>query len=257
MKRGEIEIFYEGELVTRKEAVAQGLKRYFTGHPCKNNHVAERITNSGRCCECNRLSTKAWRELSKNKGNSKDYSTYKVLPDLDILESWLRYDSDNGDLYWSKRPLKDFTSERSCKTWNTKFSGKVAGSRNHSNGYIEVRLPDKKLYKAHRLAWKLYYKEEPVEIIDHRNGKGYDNRINNLRQASYRDNSRNMKVVGDIPYKGVQLISTGVYLAAVHVNDERIALGEYLTPAAAARAYDSYAKQVFGEFANLNFPEEE
>ncbi len=33
----------------------QELKRYYTGKPCKFQHIAERNTNSGLCCECTRL----------------------------------------------------------------------------------------------------------------------------------------------------------------------------------------------------------
>ena len=36
------------EIITKTEAKAKGLKRYFTGKPCKNGHVAERHI-SGRC----------------------------------------------------------------------------------------------------------------------------------------------------------------------------------------------------------------
>ena len=41
------------EVISRKEAKARGLKRYFTGKPCKHGHVSERYTGSGACVECN------------------------------------------------------------------------------------------------------------------------------------------------------------------------------------------------------------
>ena len=37
------------QLVSYKEAVANGLPRYFTGVPCKHGHISERRV-SGRCC---------------------------------------------------------------------------------------------------------------------------------------------------------------------------------------------------------------
>lgn len=40
--------------ITRAEAIAQGLSRYFTGAPCKHGHVTQRITANGTCCECYR-----------------------------------------------------------------------------------------------------------------------------------------------------------------------------------------------------------
>lgn len=43
-----------GEIVSteRQNAKAKGLRKYFTGKPCKNGHVAERNTSNGTCCEC-------------------------------------------------------------------------------------------------------------------------------------------------------------------------------------------------------------
>ena len=37
---------------TRSEAMALGLKLYFTGKPCKHGHLAERRCPSGSCVEC-------------------------------------------------------------------------------------------------------------------------------------------------------------------------------------------------------------
>jgi 5-methylcytosine-specific restriction endonuclease McrA len=42
-------------IVTRAEAKAAALKRYFTGKPCKHGHVAERVTINGSCSECDRI----------------------------------------------------------------------------------------------------------------------------------------------------------------------------------------------------------
>lgn len=40
------------EIISRKEAIAQGLSHYFTGKPCKHGHLAQRTTKSSNCCEC-------------------------------------------------------------------------------------------------------------------------------------------------------------------------------------------------------------
>lgn len=48
------------ELVTRTEAKQRELKRYFTGEPCKHGHVSERKVSDRMCCECSRLSVRAW-----------------------------------------------------------------------------------------------------------------------------------------------------------------------------------------------------
>jgi hypothetical protein len=43
---------------SRKQAMALGLKRYFTGEPCLHGHIAERVARSGRCLECERERTR-------------------------------------------------------------------------------------------------------------------------------------------------------------------------------------------------------
>ncbi len=48
----EITIFYEGSIITRAEARARGLRRFFTGTPCKQHHVAEHFVISGTCVRC-------------------------------------------------------------------------------------------------------------------------------------------------------------------------------------------------------------
>jgi len=47
------------EIITRKEAIERGLKRYFTGKPCKNGHVEERHTKYRECMQCNREASNA------------------------------------------------------------------------------------------------------------------------------------------------------------------------------------------------------
>lgn len=56
---------YDGPIVTRAEAKAKGLPRYFTAHPCKRaGHVVERFTSGGSCRECLRLRFEAKRRSS-------------------------------------------------------------------------------------------------------------------------------------------------------------------------------------------------
>lgn len=46
------------KIISRKEAIDQGLSSYFTGKPCKNGHVSERNTLSCACKECVRFGVK-------------------------------------------------------------------------------------------------------------------------------------------------------------------------------------------------------
>jgi len=43
---------YSGPIVTRAEAKAAGLRRFFTSEPCKRGHIAQRQTSNGQCWGC-------------------------------------------------------------------------------------------------------------------------------------------------------------------------------------------------------------
>jgi hypothetical protein len=47
-------------IITRANAKAAGLKRYFTGKPCKQGHIAETLVSSQTCCVCSAEKIKAW-----------------------------------------------------------------------------------------------------------------------------------------------------------------------------------------------------
>ena len=55
------------KITTRKEAKAQGLKRYFTGKPCKWGHVAERFSVDGKCAKCSRLHNRQYYAENRDK----------------------------------------------------------------------------------------------------------------------------------------------------------------------------------------------
>lgn len=78
-------------------------------------------------------------------------------------------------------------------------SGKPSGTINNC-GYIAISLNRKKLL-GHRLAWAIFYGENPKSEIDHINGNRSDNRIINLRVVTRRQNHRNMlpKIKGKVP----------------------------------------------------------
>lgn len=40
------------KVMTRREAVESGLKRYYTGKPCSKGHDSQRFTSTGACIKC-------------------------------------------------------------------------------------------------------------------------------------------------------------------------------------------------------------
>ena len=97
-------------------------------------------------------------------------------------------------------------------------------------------------------------------LVDHRNRKGLDNRIANLRMATHSENCYNRRKPGNTTsrYKGVYCEKRRGrvrWRANIKFQDKRIFLGYYDSQLEAARAYDEAAKKYHGEFAQLNFEE--
>lgn len=57
------------EIISREEARSRGLKRFFTGAPCKHGHVAERYTCQGACSECLKRITNNFQSSDAGKAN--------------------------------------------------------------------------------------------------------------------------------------------------------------------------------------------
>jgi hypothetical protein len=93
--------------------------------------------------------------------------------------------------------------------------------------------------------------------IDHINHNGLDNRRQNLRVCSGYQNQYNRIKYPTSQYKGIfaRKRKSGIaYVAVVKFNQKRYYAGTYDTPIEAARAYDRKARELFGEFACVNFP---
>lgn len=68
--------------------------------------------------------------------------------------------------------------------------GKEVGTP-QTRGYLKITIRGVH-YLAHRLAWLYVHGVWPSKVIDHINGITSDNRIDNLRDVSHQQNSRNL-----------------------------------------------------------------
>ena|ERR1700730_17011831 len=76
-------------VISRKDAKAAGLKRYFTGKPCCHGHVCTRNTASGGCQMCaRRLSRQNYRRYSTKKKKQARDSWHRRAANPDFRQSW-------------------------------------------------------------------------------------------------------------------------------------------------------------------------
>jgi len=110
---------------------------------------------------------------------------------------------------------------------------------------------NKKMYYMHREILKA-----TCGMVDHINGNGLDNRKCNLRVCNNRQNQQNRRPqrLSTSQYKGVNWDSiNSQWKSRICFNGKQIHIGRFDSEQEAARAYDIKAKELFGEFARLNF----
>lgn len=130
---------------------------------------------------------------------------------------------------------------RDGKTWYARRSG-----RSQDGKRITVSM-HREILDAH-----------PGVEVDHRNADGLDNRRVNLRLATKAENGRNRltPINNTSGYKGVYWHERHrKWYAQITVEKKRAHLGHFDSAEDAARAYDKVAKEVYGDFANTNFPQ--
>jgi len=94
---------------------------------------------------------------------------------------------------------------------------------------------------------------EGIEV-DHIDHNGLNCQKYNMRNCSHADNLKNKKPCGKSKYLGVYFMGKYRYIRAqIQINGTCHYLGHFKTEIEAAKSYDKKAKEVHGEFANLNF----
>jgi len=87
--------------IGRDEARALGLKRFFTGEPCKHGHVAERSVRNLGCMECSRGRKREWRATNLEKARETEReraSKHRADNPERARENWRRWRAANLEL---------------------------------------------------------------------------------------------------------------------------------------------------------------
>jgi len=153
------------------------------------------------------------------------------------LKELLNYNPETGIFTYKKKKAK-------CTP------GKIAGTY-HVNGYTHIQL-NRKIYKAHRLAWLYVYGYFP-QFIDHINCDRGDNRLCNLREATLTQNNQNTKisknntsgVKGVAWHKGAKK-----WCATMDANGKRMYLGLFTDLELAKLVIDEARAKYHGNFVN-------
>jgi len=146
------------------------------------------------------------------------------------LKQLLSYDIKSGHFIWN------------CDRGSNKVKGLIADNKS-VKGYLTLHI-NYKQYRSHRVVWFYHYGEWPKGQIDHINGIRDDNRIENLRVCTNRQNSQNRirhksgKLVGVHYHKASKKFKVEVYL-----NGKKVYLGLYLSEEAGHKVYIQFCKE--------------
>ena len=85
------------DIITKRQAVSLGLKKYFTGKPCKHGHISERYTLKSTCIECLKISSQKRIHLK----NDYDKNYYHSLSEEKKIKERERLRITARKKYWS------------------------------------------------------------------------------------------------------------------------------------------------------------
>jgi len=149
-----------------------------------------------------------------------------------------RFEYKDGQLIYKIKPS------------NNRNIGDTAGSSDAN--YIQIIINNKKCY-CHRLVWIYHNGDIPIGMqIDHINRNKTDNRIENLRLSTPRNNCLNKtkQSRNTSGYKGVSWYKRDKkYRATIKHNCKNIHLGYFDTPELAHAAYIDAATKLHKDFA--------
>lgn len=155
-----------------------------------------------------------------------DDMTKRRDEELKLFNEYLIIEPSTGLIKWKK-------------STNTKIkAGSICGNK-RKNGRTDIQILGKK-YLAHYIVWVFFNKKIPSGVIDHINGNPSDNRIDNLRDCTPRQNSQNYKTHRSGKLVGASFNNKRkMWAAQIYINKKNIFLGYYKTEAEAHNVYKS------------------
>ncbi len=164
----------------------------------------------------------------------------------------------SGRLFWKKRPVYHFYDELTQRKWNTRHSGKEAGT-SHEYGKKIWGKRNRVVFVfngktvgifRYNIIWALYNNEWPEIELDHENRDQLDDKIENLRHVTSSQNRMNSDKSSQNTsgYVGVNLLRNGKWQAKIKIKRNLISLGCYETFNEAVEAKKEAELKYFGSF---------
>lgn len=87
------------DIISRRDAHAQGLKKFYTGKPCVHGHLSERYTSCGNCIKCMDYSTPTKHWTAPNAAWPKQplvFNAVQPMPSYEEMQAAIAYAQDAG-----------------------------------------------------------------------------------------------------------------------------------------------------------------
>lgn len=161
-----------------------------------------------------------------------------MRPTIDRIKELLSYNPKTGVVVW-----------RVNRQPNIKAGSEAGNLRPDGKRRIKV---DGVLIYTHQIAWAIHYGRWPDEglTIDHKDRIGDNNRIRNLREATYTEQSQNRVFKRNSVGRGLR-VQCGRFVAQIQHNGRKIHIGTFDNAKEAKAARDAKEKELFGSFSTV------
>lgn len=135
-------------MITRQNAISQGLARYFTGKPCSKGHVAERYTGNKTCCVCANAAASKAKDPNKVYEYNRNWRQNSTKKSLAYTQKYIQNNRHKRNLWTAnyrqaKRTpawLTEVDHERIANVYKlATLQSKITGTTWHVDHIIPLR----------------------------------------------------------------------------------------------------------------------
>lgn len=196
--------------VSREEAKARGLSKYFTGEPCQNGHVDQRYVSNKRCCGCKVDSDARHRDRypGKNEAQCKAYYEKNKTRHLEVQKAYR--EANKAELAAYDKARNDANREALREYHKSYYASNKEGFIARAKQWKQVNPFKVKVNGANRRAKKRAaggkYTARQIEVL-HKAQKGKCvNCRNSIKDAFHIDHVTPIALGGSNGIENIQLL---------------------------------------------------